>query len=286
MVPHMDTQDNGRIFAAELVGTAVLVIGGPGTAILAGAAVGQLGIALAFGLSLLIMAYVIGPISGCHINPAVTLGLYLAKKIRGAHAVFAVMGQIIGGVGGAAIVYGIASGQKHYDRGQFAANLWTAPGKYFGLGSTIVVEVVLTALLVMVVLFTTSGKFTPGMNGLVVGLTLTLIHLISIPVDNTSVNPARSIATALFADTATDALQQLWAFIVFPLIGALVAVVLYLMLDDARLEDTLLAEIPGLIEARDTFEIGSGEIVESVEEAINADDDEPNTEFPTSNSPD
>ena len=112
------------------------------------------------------------------------------------------------------------------------------------------------------------------MGGLVAGLTLTLIHLISIPVDNTSVNPVRSLATALFADPDFEALQQLWAFIVFPLIGAVVGVVVFLMLDDARLEDTMLAEVPGLVEARDSFEIGTGEIVHSVEDALDTDDDD------------
>lgn len=216
-------QDNGRIFAAELIGTLVLMLGGPGTAILAGDAVGNLGIALGFGLSLLVMVYVIGPVSGCHINPAVTLGLYVARKIDRAHAAFAAAGQIIGAIVGALIVYGIASGRDDFERGQFAANLWS--GRYAGLGSTIVAEVVLTALLVFVVLSTTSRKFTPGMGGLVIGLTLTLIHLISIPVDNTSVNPARSIATAVFQ--GGWALEQLWVFIVFPTVGGLLGALVW-----------------------------------------------------------
>ena len=257
-------QNNGRILAAELLGTAVLMIGGPGTAILAGEHVGQLGIALAFGLSLLVMAYVIGPVSGCHINPAVTVGLLLARKINSAHAVFAIVGQIVGAVVGAVIIYGIASGQADYERGQFAANLWSGP--YFGLGATIVAEVVLTALLVLVVL--SLPGFAPGIGGLVVGLTLTLIHLISIPVDNTSVNPARSLGTAIFADGDTEALQQLWAFIVFPLIGAVVGVILWLIVDEARLESTMLGEVPGAIDVRDRVEIGTGEVVDSVEDAI------------------
>ena len=279
-----ETQNNGRIFAAELVGTAVLVIGGPGTAILA-PDVGLLGIALAFGLSLLVMAYVIGPISGCHINPAVTLGLFLTRKINGSHAVFAAVGQIIGAIGGAAVVYGIASGRDGFARGQFAANLWSGP-KYFGLGSAIVAEVVLTALLVLVVLFTTTTGFSPGFGGLVAGLTLTLIHLISIPVDNTSVNPVRSLATAIFADQKTHALEELWAFLVFPLIGAVVGVIVFLVLDDSRLEDTLLAEVPGFIEARDRVEIGGNEMVESVEDALELDDDDvPSTVYPTGNAP-
>lgn len=259
----METQNNGRILAAELVGTAVLMLGGPGVAIITGG--GVLTIALGFGLSLLIMAYVIGPISGCHINPAVTLGMLLARKINGIHAVFAWIGQLFGAVGGAAIIYGIQSG-KDLPRGQFAANLWS--GDYYGLGSTIVVEVILTAILVMVVLFTTTRKFAPGMGGLVAGLTLTLIHLISIPVDNTSVNPARSIGTALFADPDFEALQQLWAFIVFPLIGAFVGVILWLILDDTRLEDTMLVEVPGATDVRNALDTVAYQAVDAVKDTI------------------
>ncbi len=265
MVRCMEPRNNGRILAAELVGTLVLMLGGPGVAILlptlgllpegdASTGAGLLKIliiALGFGLSLLIMAYVIGPISGCHINPAVTLGMLLARKVDLTQAVYSWIGQVVGAISGAAIVYGIASGRDGFQRGQFAANLWS--GKYYGLGSAIVVEVVLTGLLVMVVLFTTTKKFAPGMGGMVIGLTLTLIHLISIPVDNTSVNPARSLATALFADSHTEALQQLWAFIVFPMIGAVVGVVIWLMLDDARLEDTDLVELPGASELRNVL---------------------------------
>ncbi|HEX2782240.1 MAG TPA: aquaporin [Ilumatobacteraceae bacterium] len=261
----MEPIDNSRILAAELVGTLVLMLGGPGVAILlpalgllpegdASTGAGLLKIliiALGFGLSLLIMCYVIGPISGCHINPAVTLGMLLARKVTTTHAVYAWIGQVVGAISGAAIIYGIASGRDGFKRGQFAANLWS--GKYYGLGSAIIVEVLLTGLLVMVVLFTTTKKFAPGMGGLVIGLTLTLIHLISIPVDNTSVNPARSLATALFADTHTEALQQLWAFIVFPMIGAVVGVVIWLMLDETRLEDTDLVDLPGASELRDVL---------------------------------
>jgi len=183
--------------------------------------------------------------------------MLLARKVNTTHAVYAWIGQVVGAVGGAAIIYGIASGKDGFKRGQFDANLWSGP--YFGLGSTIVVEVLLTGLLVMVVLFTTTTKFTPGMGGLVAGITLTLIHLISIPVDNTSVNPARSLGTALFADTNTEALQQLWAFILFPLIGAVVGVIVWLMLDEAKLEDTDLVELPGASELRNVLgEISHG----------------------------
>ena len=208
-------QDNGRVFAAELVGTAVLMIGGPGTAVLAGGSVGTLGVAIAFGLSLLVMAYVIGPISGCHINPAVTLALFLNRTVSGTHAVFSVLGQIVGAAVGGAIVLGIASGRDGFDRGGFASNRWS--GEFAGLGSTIVVEVVLTALLVLVVLATASPRLAPGFQGMVAGFTLLLIHLISIPVDNTSVNPARSFGAAIYATLDSGALEQLWAFIVFPM---------------------------------------------------------------------
>jgi aquaporin Z len=264
-------RNNSRILAAELVGTLVLMLGGPGVAILlptlgllpqGDASTGAnllkiLIVALGFGFSLLIMAYVIGPISGCHINPAVTLGMLLARKIDTTHAVYAWIGQVVGAIGGAAVIYGIASGQDGFERGQFAANLWSGP--YFGLGSTIVVEVLLTALLVTVYLFTMTKGLAIGMGGLVAGMTLTLIHLISIPVDNTGVNPARSLATAVFAERNSDALQQLWAFIVFPLIGAVVGVIVWLMLDETKLEQTDLIELPGASELRNVLgEISQG----------------------------
>jgi aquaporin Z len=263
MVRSMEPQNNGRILAAELVGTLVLMLGGPGVAILlpglgllpegdASTGAGLLKlliVALGFGFSLLVMFYVIAPISGCHINPAVTLGMLLANKIDMVHAVYAWIGQVVGAIGGGAIIFGIASGRDGFERCQFASNLWS--GRYYGLGSTIVVEVLLTALLVMVMLFTTTKKFAPGMGGLVAGITLTLIYMISIPVDNGSVNPARSLGTAVFASGRTDALQQLWAFILFPMIGAVVGVIVWLMLDDSRLEETELDELPGASELRD-----------------------------------
>jgi aquaporin Z len=248
----MDEQNNGRILAAELVGTAVLMLGGPGVAIFTFDQVGVFGVAAGFGLSLMVMAYVIGPISGCHINPAVTLGMLLAKKINTAHAVAAWIGQIFGGVLGGAIIYGIASGRSGFSSKSFASNLWT--GDYYGFGSMVIVEVLLTALLVLVVLFTTTKNFAPGFGGIAAGFTLMIIHLIAIPVDNTSVNPARSIGTAVFATTKSHALEQVWAFIVFPLLGAALGVVLFLMLDTSRLEDTMLADVPGLAGARDTLE--------------------------------
>jgi aquaporin Z len=225
------------IAAAEFVGTAVLVMAGPGSAILA-PDLGQLGVALAFGFSLLVLAYVIGPISGCHINPAVTLGMLLTKKIRIRQAVYAWIAQLLGGIFGAAVIYGIASGRKGWDPEGFASNGWDRDG-FSGLGSAIVVETVFTALLVFVVLSTTGRRFAPGFGGIAAGITLALIHLVTIPVDNTGVNPARSIATAIFADTSPSAISQLWVFIIFPLIGAVVGVFVWLLVDEARLESTL-----------------------------------------------
>ena len=264
-------QKNARILGAEAFGTAVLMMGGPGTAILmqgsdlpGGNQAKVLAVSLAFGLSLLVMAYTIGPISGCHINPAVTLGMWLAKKVNGAHAMFAVIGQVIGAAIGGFIIWSIAEGVKGYHRGNFASNGYKnhSPGGY-GLGSAIVAEIVFTALLVTVVLFTTSRKYSVGFGGLVAGFTLTLIHLISIPIDNTSVNPARSFGAAIFAESSSDALNQLWVFIVFPLLGGLVGVFIWLMLDDSHLEDTLL-DIAPLEAVRDIADHVIEKAVESV----------------------
>jgi aquaporin Z len=262
----MEQTNNGRILAAELVGTAVLVIGGPGSAILAADAIGILGVALAFGFSLMIMAYVIGPISGCHINPAVTLGMLLTRKIDLTRAVFSWIGQVVGGILGAVIIYGIASGRDGWERGAFASNGWDRDG-FSGLGSTIIVEIVFTAVLVWVVLATTTKRFSAGFGGLVVGFTLALIHLVTIPVDNTSVNPARSIATAIFADTDPNALGQLWAFIVFPLVGAVLGVFVWLLVDDATLETTML-DSDALRTVRDAADRVSDRAVDTVEDAV------------------
>jgi len=221
----MTTPNTQRILVAELVGTCVLMLGGPGTAILAGDKVGFYGIAFGFGLSLAIMAYVIGPISGCHINPAVTLGLLIGKKIDKAHATAAVIGQIIGGILGAGIIALIVSSAGNWStRGGFASNMYQKSNGFMGLGAAIVVEIVLTALLIFVVLATTTKGFAPGFGGLIAGLTLTVIHLISIPVDNTSVNPARSLGAVVFSQ-GSDGWKQLWVFIIFPLIGAAVGAI-------------------------------------------------------------
>jgi aquaporin Z len=233
-------QSNLRVFGAELVGTTVLMLVGPGTAILASAHMGTLGVALAFGFVLVTMVYAIGHICGCHINPAVTLGFLVRKQISIVRAGYYWVAQFAGAFIGALLIWIIIGGDEAKDNtGVFAANGWGAHlGNDYGLGAVIVVEVVFTALFVFVVLSTTTAGFAAGFDGLAVGLTLGMIHLATIPVDNTSVNPARSFGTAIFG--GTDALEQLWAFIVFPLVGAILGVLIWLLAHDARLEDTLL----------------------------------------------
>lgn len=216
-----------RPLGAEALGTMVLLLVGPGTAIIASDVMGTLGIALAFGLALLAMAYTIGHVSGCHINPAVTLGFYLTKQIDAMTAGLYMAAQVIGALVGGLLLYIITEQGDLDTTGVFAANGWGAElGVPYGLGSVIVVEIIFTALLVFVVLSTVSKGYPAGFGGIAVGLTLTMIHLATIPVDNTSVNPARSIGVAFFS--GTDAVQQLWAFIVFPLIGGAVGVAAYM----------------------------------------------------------
>jgi aquaporin Z len=220
--------EQNRIAFAEAIGTLILVVGGPGTAVLATGAffpsgsVGVLGVALAFGLSLLCAAYAIGSISGCHINPAVTAGLWALGKTKTRDVPYYVVGQVVGGVVGAAIIYAIAHSHAGFDAktSGFASNGYGAhsPGG-FKLPAVILTEVVFTALFVFVIATTSRRSMAPGFTGLTVGLMLTVVHLITIPVDNTSVNPARSLATALMQHGW--ALGQLWVFIVFPVVGGL-----------------------------------------------------------------
>lgn len=237
--------DMGRVLACELLATAVLVLIGPGSAILVPGdfPAKMLLVALAFGFAITIGILFTSSIGGAHINPAVTLGFLTTKKIPLRHAIYAWIGQFVGGIFGAAIILGIASGKDGFDRGNFAANGWNKPfgadGALYGLGAAIVVEIVFTALLVLVALSTTHRRFPFGFGGLAVGLTVAIIHMVTIPVDNTSVNPARSLATAIFATGDSDALKQVWAFLVFPMVGAIVGVIAYLLVDDARLEDTV-----------------------------------------------
>ncbi|HZD48448.1 MAG TPA: aquaporin Z [Silvibacterium sp.] len=216
-------------YVAELVGTFVLVFGGVGSAVLAGSHIGFAGVAFAFGLSLLAMAYAIGPISGCHINPAVTLGILVAKKIGAKDAVLYMVAQIVGAIIGAALILFIAQGAATgYDASTagLGANGFGAhsPGGY-SLAACFLAEVVLTGFLVITVLGSTDLTAPVGFAGIPIGLVLVLIHLVGIPITNTSVNPARSIGPALFV--GGWAIQQLWLFIVAPFIGAVLAALVY-----------------------------------------------------------
>jgi aquaporin Z len=216
-------------YVAEAVGTFVLVFGGCGSAVLAGDKIGFLGVSLAFGLSLLAMVYAIGPISGCHINPAVTVGLLLSKKLDAKSAVGYVIAQVVGAVVAAGVLLLIAKGlPTGYEPSVagFAANGYGAHSPTgYGLGAALVAEIVLTAFLVLTVLGATDISAPVGFAGLPIGLVLTLIHLVGIPVTNTSVNPARSIGPAVFV--GGWALSQLWLFVLAPLIGAVLAVGVY-----------------------------------------------------------
>lgn len=223
-------------YIAEMVGTFVLVFGGCGSAVLAGQQIGFLGVSIAFGLTLLAMAYAIGHISGCHINPAVTVGLLVSKKMDARDVVGYIVGQIIGGILAAALLLAIAKGVAGgYDPTLtgFAANGYGdhSPGHY-NLISAFLAEVILTFFLMFTVLGATDIRAPVGFAGIPIGLVLALIHLVGIPVTNTSVNPARSIGPAVFV--GGWALSQLWLFIIAPTIGAIIAAVVYRVIGTSR----------------------------------------------------
>jgi len=215
-------------YLAEMIGTMVLVLGGCGTAIFAGGSVGFLGVALAFGLTVVAMAYGIGSISGAHLNPAVSVGVFCAGRMNAKDLCGYIVAQIIGGIIAAGILAFIVA-QYGGIRGTFAANgfgadFYQSAAGYMNVSmiGAFVIELVLTFIFLLVILGATSKASTPGFAGLAIGLTLTLIHLISIPLTNTSVNPARSISQAIFSENAL-AMQQLWVFIVAPVVGAALA---------------------------------------------------------------
>lgn len=213
-----------RPLAAELTGTALLVVGGVGTAVIAGKSVGDLGVALAFGFVLVALAYALGPVSGAHLNPAVTLGMLVAGRIPGRHAAGYVVAQLVGAVLGAALVAAIATGRPGYSiaaDGLGANGYGAGSSGGYGLPAVLLTEVLLTFVLVFVILSVTHGIADTAFAGIPIGLTLAVIHLVAIPVDGTSVNPARSLGPALFA--GPTALGQLWVFLLAPLVGGLVA---------------------------------------------------------------
>ena len=217
--------------AAEFLGTFWLVLGGCGSAVLAAAfpslGIGFVGVSLAFGLTLLTMAFAIGHISGCHINPAVTVGLVTGGRFPARELVPYVVAQVLGGIAAAAVLYVIASGRAGFDLSAgFASNGYAdhSPGGY-SLVSCLVTEVVMTFIFLIVILGSTDARAPKGFAAIPIGLALTLIHLISIPVTNTSVNPARSTGPAIFV--GGWALGQLWLFWLAPIVGAALAGVVY-----------------------------------------------------------
>ncbi len=215
---------------AEFIGTLWLVLGGCGSAVLAAGfpelGIGFVGVSIAFGLTVVTMAYAIGHISGCHLNPAVSIGLWVGGRFDGKDLLPYIVSQVLGAIAGAGILYLIASDHAGFELGGFAANGYGehSPGGY-GMIAALVAEIVLTFIFLFVILGTTHSKAPKGFAGLAIGLCLTLIHLVSIPVTNTSVNPARSTSQAVFV--GDWAFGQLWLFWVAPIVGALLAGVVY-----------------------------------------------------------
>ncbi len=217
-------------FAAEFIGTFWLVLGGCGSAVIAaaypGLGIGFAGVALAFGLTVLTMVYAIGHISGAHLNPAVTIGLWAGGRFDKKELLPYIIAQVLGGILAACILYIIASGKEGFEIGGFAANGYGehSPGGY-SLLAALVTEIVMTFMFLFIILGATHPKAPKGFAGIAIGLGLTLIHLISIPVTNTSVNPARSTSQAIFA--GGWAMGQLWLFWLAPIVGALIAGFVY-----------------------------------------------------------
>jgi aquaporin Z len=221
-------------FAAEVLGTFWLVFGGCGSAVLAAAfpqvGIGLLGVSFAFGLTVMTMAYAIGHVSGCHLNPAVSIGLVVGKRFPAKDLGAYIVAQVLGGVAGAGVLYVIASGKQGFDvHAGFASNGFGdhSPGGYT-MVAALVAEVVLTFVFLMIILGSTDARAPKGFAPIAIGLGLTLIHLIGIPVTNLSVNPARSTGPAIFA--GGWALSQLWLFWVAPILGAALAGVAYPMI--------------------------------------------------------
>jgi len=210
-------------YIAELIGTMVLVLMGCGSAVIAGFYIGNVGIAFAFGLAVLAMVYAIGSISGCHINPAISISMLVAGKLSAKDTVFYFVFQCLGAIIGAGILYVIAIGNPAYNLALdgLGANMYTT----YSLASALIAEIVLTFIFVLVVHGSTHERVPKGFAGLSIGLSLVLIHLVAIPIDGTSVNPARSLGPALFV--GGTALSQLWLFIVAPIIGGILAAIVW-----------------------------------------------------------
>jgi aquaporin Z len=231
----METKSSTK-YIAEFIGTFCLVLFGCGAAVVAGASaegiapagIGLLGIALAFGVSVVVMAYTIGPISGCHINPAISIAMLVAGQLSAKDTIGYVIAQCLGAIAASAVLYLILSGKPDFKMGEYAlgSNGWGElyNGQY-SMTAAFITEAVFTFIFLTVIFGVTAKRANPSMAGLAIGLSLVLIHLVCIPITGTSVNPARSLAPALFAGGL--ALKQLWLFIVAPILGGIVAAIFW-----------------------------------------------------------
>jgi len=220
--------DDCKKYAAELIGTAALVLIGCGSVVIAGQHVGFLGIAFAFGLTLLVLVYAIGNISGCHVNPAVTIAMLVARKIKGRDAIAYIISQCLGAIIGAGILFAIAKGLAGYSLalnglGQNGYGVHSPDG--YAMWACFVAELVLTALFLFVILGSTREEAPKGFAGIAIGFSLAFIHIVGIPITGTSVNPARSLGPAVFV--GGDALPQLWLFWVAPILGGILAAIVW-----------------------------------------------------------
>jgi aquaporin Z len=258
--------NHARILGAETLGTTLLMIGGPGAVILGGAQPATA--ALSFGLTLVMVTALIGPRSGAHVNPAITLGMLIAKRIDGQQAAMAWIGQVVGAALGGGIVLAAANARPDFTRGTFFSNGWgdLSFGGYDWPG-VLVVEFVVSALMVLVALTLAADHHGWGMRSLMMGATMAVVALVSFSVANVGANPARSFGTAIYSATDTSALGMLWMFLLVPLAGAIVGVALWLMIDDTRLEQTGLF-LPPLAQTRDIADRMVGDVVETVDEVI------------------
>lgn len=221
-------KENFKKYSAELIGTFALVLVGCGSAVIAGDKIGYLGISFAFGLTVLAMVFAIGHISGCHINPAITISMLFAGKIKSKDALFYIIFQCIGAIIAAGILLSIANGHPHYSLSEngLGQNGYASqsPAKY-SLVACFIAEVVFTFIFLLVIFGSTNKNAPEGFAGISIGFSLVLIHLVSIPITGTSVNPARSLGPAIFV--GGEALSQLWLFIIAPVIGAIIAAIIW-----------------------------------------------------------
>jgi aquaporin Z len=218
------SDDSWKKYVAELLGTFALVFFGCGAAVIAGGFIGYLGIAFAFGITVMFMVYAIGPISGCHINPAITVAMLVAKKISAKDAMIYIIVQFVGAIAGAGVLLLIAVGTKGYtltDVGLGQNGFGDNYGAHFSVWSALIAEIVLTFFFLLVIFGSTHKKAPQGFAGIAIGFSLFVIHLVGIPITGTSVNPARSFGPALFV--RGDALMHVWLFLIAPIIGAVIA---------------------------------------------------------------